>query len=80
MAPERCARRRAAAPEPTAAEAPARPPRPSRRRRRRPPRPAPTPPAGDLPADPGVRPPRGGRPDLDWPAADLQQVRPPRDK
>ena len=30
---------------------------------------------GDLPADPGVRPPRGGRPDLDWPAADLQQVR-----
>jgi hypothetical protein len=38
------------------------------------------PPAGDLPADPGVRAPKGGRPDLEWPAADLQQVRPPRDR
>jgi hypothetical protein len=38
------------------------------------------PPATDLPVDPGVRPPRGTRPDLEWPAADLQQVRPPRDR
>jgi hypothetical protein len=38
-----------------------------------------TPPASDLPADPGVRPPRDARPNVDWPAADLQQVRPPRD-
>ncbi|HEX7473379.1 MAG TPA: tetratricopeptide repeat protein [Candidatus Limnocylindrales bacterium] len=27
--------------------------------------------------DPGAK--RGGRPDLEWPAADLEQVRPPRD-
>jgi hypothetical protein len=40
----------------------------------------PAPPAVDLPADPGVRPPKGDRPDLEWPAADLQQVRPPRDR
>lgn len=39
-----------------------------------------TAPASDLPADPGVRPPRDARPNMDWPAADLQQVRPPRDK
>jgi hypothetical protein len=37
-------------------------------------------PPSDLPADPGVRPPRDARPNMDWPAADLQQVRPPRDK
>lgn len=39
-----------------------------------------TPPTAGLPADPGVRPSRGGRTDLEWPAADLQQVRPPRDR
>ncbi len=38
------------------------------------------PPAGPLPADPGVRPPRGGKADLEWPAADLEQVRQPRDR
>ena len=38
------------------------------------------PPAGSLPADPGVRPPRGGKADLEWPAADLEQVRKPRDR
>lgn len=32
--------------------------------------------AGD--AEPGAK--RGGRSDLEWPAADLQQVRPPRDR
>ncbi len=41
---------------------------------------APVPLASDLPADPGVRPSPGGRPDVEWPAADLQQVRPPRDR
>lgn len=38
------------------------------------------PPAGSLPADPGVRPPRGGKADFDWPAADLEQVRKPKDR
>ncbi|MDP9483897.1 MAG: hypothetical protein M3P84_11835, partial [Chloroflexota bacterium] len=38
------------------------------------------PPAGPLPVDPGVRPPRGGKTDLEWPAADLQQVRQPKDR
>ena len=36
--------------------------------------------AGPLPVDPGVRPPRGGRADLEWPAADLEQVRQPRER
>jgi cell division septation protein DedD len=36
--------------------------------------------AGPLPVDPGVRPPRGGKADLEWPAADLEQVRQPRDR
>ena len=38
------------------------------------------PPAESLPADPGVRPPRGGKADFDWPAADLEQVRKPKDR
>jgi hypothetical protein len=38
------------------------------------------PPSGSLPADPGVRPARGGKADLEWPAADLQQVRQPKDR
>jgi hypothetical protein len=36
--------------------------------------------AGSLPADPGVRPARAGKADLEWPAADLQQVRQPKNR
>jgi uncharacterized membrane protein len=43
-------------------------------------KPAEAPPTGPLPVDPGVRPPRGAKADVEWPAADLQQVRQPKDR
>jgi tetratricopeptide (TPR) repeat protein len=55
----------ASTPEPSEASAPAA-------------EPTDAPPTGPQPADPGVRPPRGSKADLEWPAADLQQVRHPK--
>jgi hypothetical protein len=85
----------AAAPEPVAAAAPAAPPAPvsapapaeaptAKAEPSTAPEiaapPAEAPPTGPLPVDPGVRPPRGAKADLEWPAADLQQVRQPKDR
>lgn len=71
---------RAATTEPAAAAEPAAPAEPAAAEPSVAAAPTDTTPAGPLPVDPGVRPPRGGRADLEWPAADLEQVRQPRDR